>query len=919
MNCGIRQRPGEERQRTPLWGSSRRSLLLVALLFVISMVVRSGTVIATLEAADPRQMLNPGRFYQLFADPSPGVGPPVAGVPGTWYGVARAPQQDWPTIRQNVRGSVVELIVYPYTPARDVVAALDMAQTLEYRVLFHIYDANTNTRVPWDWDGTQWTISVHGIEVLELVEDHPAMWALYCLEEPFDYTSESHMSADAQRAMYTFLRQYTDLPLYSEMGSITRAEQEGIELSDGMCDKCCVAPTNWNRGLGDSIDRADAEYDTWQRAMSTAELIYMVNTYDAEGQRTPTKEELGAFRDHACSLGVPIVYYPWYHDLYDATLEDAPELWPVIAEHCETPIDSRIIVDHNAVDASVIPQAWLDEARDLSTFFCHKSIGKNILDGISDLQRQDPDRYSIDIQYSHGPAQGINEYQAGSNGAPLTKIEGFAPLVKDGHNLAMMKFCVGDFQPFSSYAADEIWFAYRDTMIAEQAQHPNVTLVWWTSPLTTQADGRGLQSFAEFNTYVRDYVNLNGGVLFDIADIQSHDPRGNPISLDSYEAMYNGYSDDGAHLNEMGRQRVASAMWSLLGRVAGWRDRPEWISIVPAVDLVSICAGETATYALSLTASDGFSQALTLNLQGAPSGATVSFNQNPVTPPATSQLLVSTTTSIPPGTYPLTATASAGQVTATTRLTLTLSPVTLDLVAQPPVHTVLPGDTAAYTLSVTGSEGLSEPVTLALQGAPPESTTAFNPNPFTPPATSQLYVTATASAVAGTYPMTVTGSSGVLTNTVRLTLLVAAATPSFTLSISPTTRVAEPNHVAYYTAFITGINGFSQPVSLTIAGLPTDVGAAWSVNPVIPDNASVLTLSIPSDQPFGDYPLQVVGIAGTQVVTKDIRLAIAYPFEIYLPTILREPPDRTTLESRGGLNDRRGPDQRLCRRQLPIH
>jgi len=233
-------------------------------------------------------------------------------------------------------------------------------------------------------------------------------------------------------------------------------------------------------------------------------------------------------------------------------------------------IADSIVIDHNAVDASVIPQAWLDEARVLVTFFNHRSIGNNILDGIADLQAQDPGRYSISVQYSNGTAPGINHYQAGANQQPLEKIAGFASNVKDGHDTAFMKFCVGDFKPWSSYEADDIWYAYRDMMIAEQAEHPGVTLVWWTSPLTTQADGRGLENFAEFNEYVREYVNANGGVLFDIADIESHDPDGNPVTSGGYEAMYNGYSTDGAHLNEPGRQRVASAMWWLLARIAGW-------------------------------------------------------------------------------------------------------------------------------------------------------------------------------------------------------------------------------------------------------------------------------------------------------------------------------------------------------------
>ena len=142
--------------------------------------------------------------------------------------------------------------------------------------------------------------------------------------------------------------------------------------------------------------------------------------------------------------------------------------------------------------------------------------------------------------------------------------------------------------------------------------------------------------------------------------------------------------------------------------------------------------------------------------------------------------------------------------------------------------------------------------------------------------------------------MTVIGTSGALTDAVDLTLTVASATASFTLDISPTTRIAKPNQIVSYDASITGTDGFSQPVSLVVVRLPAGVGAVWSVNPVTPDGSavvphgsSILTLSIPSNPPFGRHPLQVVGIADMQLVAKDIELIITYPFRVYLPTVLK--------------------------------
>ncbi|MDY6876709.1 MAG: hypothetical protein SWK90_10985 [Chloroflexota bacterium] len=552
-----------------------------------------------------------------------------------------------------------------------------------------------------------------------------------------------------------------------------------------------------------------------------------------------------------------------------------------------TSVADSIVIDHNCVDAAAIPQAWLDQARGQVTFFNHKSIGTNTLEGMADLQSQDAGRYSIDVRYGTGTSAGINHYQAGDNEHPMDKISGFAALVSDGHNIAFMKFCPSDLGPSSGYSAHDIWIAYRDMLIEQQSAHPDTVLVWWTVPLTTQSDARGLDSFAEFNDYVRSYVAANGGILFDIADIESHDPSGNPITAGGYEAMWDNYASDSPHLNETGRQRVASAMWWLLARLAGWGDTNDWISVTADNDVASVYPGETATFALSVTGSEGFSDAVTLDLQGEPAGATVSFDPHPVTPPGTSQLYVTTSDSTPAGIYAMTVTGTSGQVTDSTPLTLTVNP-TLALTAQPDIYTVLPGDTAAYTLSVTVSDGFAASVTLTLQDEPPGGAVSFDPNPVTPPGTSQLYITTATSTVPGIYAMTVTGTSGALTDTADLTLIVASATPSFTLSIAPTTRTASPNQVVSYTTAVAGINGFSQPVSLTVIGLPAGVNTAWSVNPVAPDDSSILTLSIPSNPQFGDHSLQVVGTAGMQLVTEGIDLTIVYPFRVYLPTILRQ-------------------------------
>jgi hypothetical protein len=82
--------------------------------------------------------------------------------------------------------------------------------------------------------------------------------------------------------------------------------------------------------------------------------------------------------------------------------------------------------------------------------------------------------------------------------------------------------------------------------------------------------------------------------------------------------------------------------------------------------------GETATYTLSVTASEGFSVPVTLSLQGAPADTTASFSPNPVTPPDSSDLYITTTALTAAGTFSMTAVGSAGEITDTANMMLSI-------------------------------------------------------------------------------------------------------------------------------------------------------------------------------------------------------------------------------------------------------
>jgi hypothetical protein len=257
-----------------------------------------------------------------------------------------------------------------------------------------------------------------------------------------------------------------------------------------------------------------------------------------------------------------------------------------------TPEPSTIgVIDHRSVNCGSIPQYYLDQARQIKTFFCHHSVGNDIMAGMADLAAQNPGRYSINGRldppatwFDTNTGIGHRSLDYGTNGRPDLKASAFDGFMRGGGygsrvRVAFMKFCYVDLPaPNSSWGwgtipPDRVWNEhYRPIMAGLEAAYPGVIMIWWTCPLLNAAQGHGNNHKATYNALVRNYCASYSKPLFDIAAIQSHRPDGSLVLDGSgYEAMDNSYTYDGGHLNATGRQRVAGAFWWLLARVAGWR------------------------------------------------------------------------------------------------------------------------------------------------------------------------------------------------------------------------------------------------------------------------------------------------------------------------------------------------------------
>lgn len=106
----------------------------------------------------------------------------------------------------------------------------------------------------------------------------------------------------------------------------------------------------------------------------------------------------------------------------------------------------------------------------------------------------------------------------------------------------------------------------------------------------------------------------------------------------------------------------------------------------------------------------------------------------------------------------------------------TQSTFTLSVAA--PSQTVTAGSSAPYTISVAPSGGFTGVVNLSVSGQPSGATAIFSPSSITTSGSSTLALNTTASTPAATYPLTITGTSGSLSQTVNATLIVNSFTTS---------------------------------------------------------------------------------------------------------------------------------------------
>jgi len=290
--------------------------------------------------------------------------------------------------------------------------------------------------------------------------------------------------------------------------------------------------------------------------------------------------------------------------------------------------------------------------------------------------------------------------------------------------------------------------------------------------------------------------------------------------------------------------------------------------------VLTVNPGSSNNFTATVGGSVGFTNTVNLAVSGAPPGINAFFNPPAITNGNGSALLaIIASNSVAPGIYTLTNIGTSGSVTQTNTVTLNVFSFSLGI-SPSSSRTVVASAGTSYTITSTGTTGISNAVALSVSGLPANATGSFTADPMvvTNTGTSTLNVSTAANTPAGNYPLTVAGVFGTLTNTVMSTLKVQ----DFSIVASPVSQtVIAGSNTTNYTVAIGAINSFGANVAFTASGLPSGTSYAFNPTSLNGPGTSALTINTSGSAAAGTYTVALNGISGGLTHSTNVTLVIS--------------------------------------------
>ena len=260
---------------------------------------------------------------------------------------------------------------------------------------------------------------------------------------------------------------------------------------------------------------------------------------------------------------------------------------------------------------------------------------------------------------------------------------------------------------------------------------------------------------------------------------------------------------------------------------------PDYTLEVSPTTSQTVTPGGSVIYNLTLTPRNGFSGTVTLASFGAPPGSSA-FNPGQLSFSGASQaqmatLTLNTSTTAKAKTYfPLLTTFSANRLhdfQGVLTLSNSSSP-DFTISATPASQSIAVGGTTTYTVTTGAQNGFAGTVALNAGGLPSGASASFNPTSISGSGSSKLTVTTVSSTPPGSYTLTNTGTSGGLSHSAGVMLVVSATAPQPPANLAATAGsssainlswTASPSSGVTYDVFRSTTSGFTPASGNQIA------------------------------------------------------------------------------------------------------
>jgi hypothetical protein len=193
--------------------------------------------------------------------------------------------------------------------------------------------------------------------------------------------------------------------------------------------------------------------------------------------------------------------------------------------------------------------------------------------------------------------------------------------------------------------------------------------------------------------------------------------------------------------------------------------------------------------------------------------------------------------------------------------------------ATPSSQSVVRGNATNYTVTITPANGFSGTVNFSAGGLPSGASATFTPSTVSGQGSTTLNVATASSTPVGSYTLTITGSSGVLSHSATVKLTVNSS-GDFSVSASPASLSILRGHSGTYTVSVAALGGFTGSVSLKVTGLPSRVSASFNPVTVNGSGSSALTIHAGSRSRAGTYKLTITGTSGNLVHSTSVTLVL---------------------------------------------